>query len=392
MSLHPPGKRRVQLLLATVALIVCFSIFGSVSAMMPALRARLGLGPLEVSVALAIPVLFGSLGRIPLGMLTDRFGGRIVFSLMLLTVSVPVMFLGEVRTFRGLLLLGLFIGVALASFPIGAAFVSRWYPADEQGTALGIYGIGTGGGSCAAFLAPLIVSTLGFRWGFWTFGLAAAVWLVVFATLARNAPSTVRPRTLSQLFEPFRDPQSWVLSLFYFLTFGGFVAIGIYLPTLLTEIFGLTPRDAGMRAAGFIVASVGVRPIGGWLADRVGGRRVLLGVFPAAALFSLFLASGEMLPFTVGALAVGIAIGVGNGAVFRLVPEYFPKNVGAVTGLVGAWGGLGGFFPPLILGLIRRQTGSYGAGFVLLAAVSLVCWIVALRLEPREVNGATQPA
>jgi NNP family nitrate/nitrite transporter-like MFS transporter len=159
MSLHPPGKRRVQLLLATVALIVCFSIFGSVSAMMPALRARLGLGPLEVSVALAIPVLFGSLGRIPLGMLTDRFGGRIVFSLMLLTVSVPVMFLGEVRTFRGLLLLGLFIGVALASFPIGAAFVSRWYPADEQGTALGIYGIGTGGGSCAAFLAPLIVST-----------------------------------------------------------------------------------------------------------------------------------------------------------------------------------------------------------------------------------------
>jgi NNP family nitrate/nitrite transporter-like MFS transporter len=389
---HHAASRRVQLLLATVAFILCFAIFGSVSAMMPALRERLSLGPLEVSVALAIPVLLGSLARIPVGMLTDRFGGRIVFSLVMLAAIVPAMFLGEVTTFRELILLGLFVGIALAAFPIGAAFVSRWYPAAEQGTALGIYGIGTGGGSFAALLAPMIVSALGFRWGFWTFGLAAALWLGVFATLARNAPSTIRLRTLAQLFEPFRDPHSWVLSLFYFLTFGGFVAIGIYLPTLLTEIFGLTPRDAGMRAAGFIVASVGVRPIGGWLADRVGGRRVLIGVFPAAALFSLFLASREMLPFTVGALAVGMAIGVGNGAVFRLVPEYFPKSVGAVTGLVGAWGGLGGFFPPLMLGLIRRQTGSYGAGFVLLAAVSLVCWVVALKLEPREVDGAAQPA
>jgi NNP family nitrate/nitrite transporter-like MFS transporter len=181
-----------------------------------------------------------------------------------------------------------------------------------------------------------------------------------------------------------RDPKSWVLSLYYFLTFGGFVAMAIYLPTFLTELFDLTLKDAGLRTAGFVLLATALRPVGGVLADRIGGRAILAFVFPAVITMAAFLAVPKMVPFTIGALGMAAAIGLGNGAVFRLVPEYFPKSVGAVTGLVGAAGGLGGFFPPLALGMIRQWTGSFVLGFVFLAAFAFACWIVLWR------NGRSQ--
>ena len=162
------------------------------------------------------------------------------------------------------------------------------------------------------------------------------------------------------------DSRSWVLSLYYFLTFGGFVAMAMYLPIFLTEMFKLTPQDAGMRTAGFVVLATLMRPVGGILADKVGGRTILKWVFPATALMAIFLACPMMVTFTIGALGMAAAIGLGNGAVFKLVPEYFPDSVGSVTGLVGAAGGLGGFFPPLLLGVIKQQTGTFTFGFVLL--------------------------
>jgi len=173
-----------------------------------------------------------------------------------------------------------------------------------------------------------------------------------------------------------REPLAWVLSLFYFLTFGGFVALGIYLPTLLKDIFSLTPTDAGARVAGFVVFATIMRPVGGWLADRYGGAQVLMLVFALIAVVSLGLTSSAMLVFTVGALGTAAALGLGNGAVFRLVPEYFPKETGTVTGLVGAAGGLGGFFPPLVVGVIRSQTGSYALGFLFLSAFAVLCFAV----------------
>jgi NNP family nitrate/nitrite transporter-like MFS transporter len=174
---------------------------------------------------------------------------------------------------------------------------------------------------------------------------------------------------------------SWVLSLFYFLTFGGFVAMSIYLPTFLTEMFKLTPQDAGMRTAGFVLLATAMRPVGGILADKIGGRTILLSVFPFTALMALFLACPYMSTFTIGALGMAAAIGLGNGAVFKLVPEYFPQAVGAVTGLVGAAGGLGGFFPPLVLGAIRQTTGSFTWGFVLLAVFAVICLLIARRTD-----------
>ena len=155
--------------------------------------------------------------------------------------------------------------------------------------------------------------------------------------------------------------------------------MGVYLPIFLTEMFKLTPQDAGLRTAGFIVVATALRPVGGILADRVGGRTILKWVFPAVAAMALFLACPLMSTFTVGALGMAAMIGLGNGAVFKLVPEYFPQSVGSVTGLVGAAGGLGGFFPPLVLGVVKEQMGSFTLGFILLAAFALISFGVLLR-------------
>ena len=369
----------IQLALGTGAFALCFAVFGSMSAMMPIISKHMALTPVQKSIAIAIPVLFGSVGRLPLGILADRFGGRIVFSLVMLFSIIPAFLMGGVSDYAHLVTYGFFIGVALASFSVGVSFVNGWYPPERQGFALGVYGAGNIGQSLAAYGSPVLAATLGFQWGFWTFGFLLMLWVVIFATMARNAPNRPPVKSVVETLRPLEDKRSWVLSLYYFLTFGGFVAMAVYLPTLLTEVFKLTPQDAGFRTAGFVVLATGMRPIGGVLADKIGGRAILKWVFPATAVMALFLACPLMSTFTIGALGMAAAIGLGNGAVFKLVPEYFPKSVGAVTGLVGAAGGLGGFFPPLVLGVIKQQTGSFTFGFVLLCVFSLVCLAVLLR-------------
>jgi MFS transporter, NNP family, nitrate/nitrite transporter len=395
-SERPPGNA-LQLFLGTGSFALCFAVFGSLSAMMPIMRKLLALEPMQVSIAIAVPVLLGSLGRIPLGMLTDRFGGRKVFSAVMAVSIVPALLIGDVRDYGEVLALGFLIGIALASFAVGVGFVSGWYPAERQGTALGIYGAGNAGQSLAAFGAPILAGTFGYAWGFRTFAYALLLWLVAFLLLARNAPRRRAPNSFREMVRPLADRRSWKLSIYYFLTFGGFVAMAVYLPVLLTELFSLTPADAGLRTAGFIVLATAARPLGGWLADRVGGRRVLSAVFPFVAVMGMLLTFPEIAIFTVGALGMAAGIGLGNGAVFKLVPEYFPESVGSVTGLVGAAGGLGGFFPPLALGTVLRFTGAYTPGFVLLSLFALLCWLTvrpqlaALCLAPPEPGTATAP-
>lgn len=370
----------LQLVLGTGAFAFCFAVFGSASAMMPVIRKTMGLTPMQVSVGLALPVLLGSLGRIPLGLMTDRLGGRLVFSLTMAASVLAAFFTGLATTYGQFLVGAFFLGIALASFSVGVPFVSRWYPPERQGAALGIYGAGNAGQSLAAFGAPLLAGSLGYAWGFWTFGILLALWLAFFLVAARN-PVAARPASLTDALRPLKEPMAWLLSVFYFLTFGGFVAMSIYLPIFLTQLFDLTPADAGLRTAGFVVLATLMRPLGGILADRVGGLRILLAVFPTVVLMALLLAVPSMLPFTVGALGMAAAIGLGNGAVFKLVPQYFPLTVGAVTGLVGAAGGLGGFFPPLVVGALRQSTGHFSYGFLLLALFSLVCLVLAWRLH-----------
>jgi NNP family nitrate/nitrite transporter-like MFS transporter len=393
MNSHPARSNPLQLLLGTGAFALCFAVFGSVSAMMPVLKKQFHLTPLQASIAMAVPVLLGSLGRIPLGLLTDRFGGRRVFLWTMLISVAAALLMGEVKSYSGLMRFGFLTGVALASFSVGVAFVRSWYSAERQGFALGVYGAGNVGQSLAAFGAPLLFPILGLRSTFWCFGGLLVIWTVIFLVLAKDPPRSAPPKSLRQMLNPLGGQMSWVLSFFYFLTFGGFVAMSIYLPMFLTEIFRLTPQDAGMRTAGFVLLATALRPVGGWLSDRIGGLKILLWVFPWVASMAMLMTVESMAPFTIGALGMAAAIGLGNGAVFKLVPQYFPESVGAVTGLVGAMGGLGGFFPPLALGLIREQTGSFFWGFVLLAVFALVCLLVAsLTARGRHQASALQIA
>ena len=382
----------MQLSLGTGAFALCFAVFGTMSAMMPLLSRQMHLTSVQKSAAVALPVLLGSLGRIPLGMLTDRFGGRIVFSVVMVMSIIPAFLMGTVTDYFQLLFYGFFIGIALASFSVGVGFVSGWYSAERQGFALGVYGAGNIGQSLAAFGSPFIAAAAGMRWGFWTFGVLLTIWLLIFVAMARNAPRKGAVKSFVDVVRPLSDGRSWILSLYYFLTFGGFVAMAVYLPIFLTEMFKLTPQNAGLRTAGFIVLATAMRPVGGTLADKVGGRAILKWVFPFVALMAIFLACPMMVTFTIGALGMAAAIGLGNGAVFKLVPECFPDSVGSVTGLVGAAGGLGGFFPPLLLGFVKQLTGSFTIGFVLLGIFALGCLGVLVRVGFREASTVPQIA
>jgi NNP family nitrate/nitrite transporter-like MFS transporter len=369
--------RNRQLGLGTISFTVCFAAWGLVSAFATQFREALHLSASQTSLLVAVPVLLGSVARIPMGMLADRFGGRLVFVLLMLAVAAPVALVPEARDYNALLATAFLLGMAGSSFAVGVAYVSRWFPPAQQGGALGVYGLGNIGQSAAVFLGPVLAASMGRDNVFRMMAALLVAWGIVFALAGRNSPAEARPAGVGAMLRVLgRERLAWVLASFYFLTFGGFVAFSIYLPVLLRDLFGLGTADAGFRAAGFVVLATLARPAGGWLADRIGGARVLWGVFLGIVPFALLLAWVSIGPFTVGALGCAALLGLGNGAVFKLVPQYFPAETGTVTGLVGALGGLGGFFPPLLLGFFRARFGAAWPGFVLLAATSLLLWIV----------------
>jgi NNP family nitrate/nitrite transporter-like MFS transporter len=370
-----PARSAGQLALGTISFALCFAAWGLISAFAPHFRSAMGLSAWHTALLVAVPVLLGSLARIPAGMLTDRLGGRVVFSLLFLLAAAATALVPEAETYGSLLAAGFFLGLAGSSFAVGVGHVSRWFPPERQGSALGVYGLGNIGQSAAVFLGPAMAAVTGINSVFHGAAALLVAWAVLFFALARDFPRTTRPAGLSRMVSVLMTERlAWVLALFYFLTFGGFVAFSIYLPTLLRDQFGLSPTDAGFRAAGFVVTATLLRPVGGWLSDNIGGARVLSGVFAGAVPFALLLCWPSMLPFSVGALGCAALLGVGNGAVFKLVPQYFPAETGTVTGLVGAMGGLGGFFPPLLLGFSRDRMGAVWPGFVLLAASSAALW------------------
>jgi NNP family nitrate/nitrite transporter-like MFS transporter len=366
-----------HLALGTISFTLCFAAWGLIGAFAPRFRDAFQLTAQETAFLVAVPVLLGSLARIPMGLLTDRFGGRAIFSILMASVAVPVWLAPTQTTYSGLLAVAFVLGLAGSSFAIGVGYVSRWTPAERQGSALGVYGLGNIGQSAAVFLGPVLATRIGMPNVFHWVAALLVIWAAAFAFSARNAPTPAgapRKGIGAMLAVLTSERLAWLLAAFYFLTFGGFVAFSIYLPTLLRDQFQLAPADAGFRTAGFVVLATMLRPLGGWLSDRIGGARVLAAVFAGVAPFALLLAWPTMVPFTVGALGCAALLGLGNGAVFKLVPQYFPGQTATVTGLVGAMGGLGGFFPPLLLAFFRSRTGAIWPAFVLLAATAVLLW------------------
>ena len=371
----------VQLSLGTFSFVVCFAAWGLISSFAPHFRQTFHLSATQTAFLVAVPVILGALARIPMGMLADLYGGRIVFSALMLAAALPPLWASAASSYHMLLAAAFCLGLAGSSFAVGVGFVSRWYPPEKQGTALGVYGLGNIGQSAVVFLGPVLAASFGWQAIFRGISVLLVVWAVVFFLFGRNSPNVPRPKGLGEMLRVIRSERlAWVLSAFYGLTFGGFVAFSIYLPTLLKDQFHLAPSNAGLRTAGFVVLATSVRPVGGWLADRIGGAQVLSVVFLGVVPFSLLLAWPSIVPFTAGALGCAVLLGLGNGAVFKLVPQYFKKDTGTVTGLVGAMGGLGGFFPPLLLGMCFDMAGVVWPGFVLLSATAFLLWRLNVRV------------
>ncbi len=355
--------------LATVAFALCFAAWGMLAPLAPKVQDKLDLSNTETAIMIAIPVLLGSLMRIPLGWLTDKFGGRKVFAVTLAYSAAAAVLIGFATSYVALLCAGFLLGGAGASFAVGIPFVAKWYPPKRQGFALGVYGMGNIGTAVAAFSVPFIYGRYGQAAAGFTFGIAIGLFTLIWAKTARDAPATTAKRPDYRAVIRSGWPL-WQLAFFYFITFGGFVAMAIFLPKLLVDWFDFSLTSAGLRAAGFTVVATGLRPVGGWISDRIGASTVLTIAFFGVGLDAVGLSwqstDPTIVPVTIFCLTMAGFLGLGNGAVFKLVPHRFPHSTGAVTGIVGAAGGLGGFFPPLILGIVKDATGTFTMAFVFL--------------------------
>jgi NNP family nitrate/nitrite transporter-like MFS transporter len=382
VSGQPAERAQRNLVVATAAFALCFTAWGLLAPLARKFEDDWGLSSFETSVIVAIPVVLGSVLRIPVGALTDRYGGRLLFAAIMLLSAPPALLLGYVDSYWALVVTGFLLGISGSSFAAGVPFVAGWYAKERQGFAIGVYGMGNVGTAVAAFGAPAIVEWLGRPALGW---IAAIVLVLAAGAVWATAQDPERRGPSARYREMLRSGWPlWRLSLFYFVTFGGFVAMAVFLPKLLRDWFDLSLVDAGLRAAGFTLVATFARPLGGWLSDRAGATAVLVVAFAgigvdAAALAALS-ADPSIVPVTVACLTLAAFLGAGNGAVFKLVPHEFPTATGAATGIVGAAGGLGGFFPPLVMGVVKDATDSYAIGFLGLVAFCAVCLWIAVRL------------
>jgi NNP family nitrate/nitrite transporter-like MFS transporter len=372
-------KRRTTLLACFLHFDFSFMLWVLIGALGIPLSEAAHLSPAQKGLVVATPILAGSLMRIIVGLLTDRFGGKRVGIALLAFLFLPLALLWQLPpSLPGLLAIGAMLGFAGASFAVALPLASRWFPPERQGLAMGIAAAGNSGTVVTNLVAPRLAIAIGLGA---TFGIAMLVLagvLVAFATLAHEPPrkgAAARAR-----FPSFRDADLRWLCLYYAITFGGYVGLSSFLPLFFRDSYGVTPIEAGYLTAGLACAGSFARPVGGIIADRVGGARLLsLLLFPIAIAYGIE-SSLPPLPMMVAALAVSmICLGLGNGAVFQIVPQRFSRDLGAVTGLIGAIGGVGGFFLPTLLGSVRQATGSFGSGFVVLAGIAAIA-AVSLRL------------
>ncbi|MBC9715787.1 NarK/NasA family nitrate transporter [Streptomyces sp. TRM66268-LWL] len=362
--------------MATLGFTLTFWAWDLIAPLAGGYNDRLGLSSFQQSLLVAVPVLVGSLGRIPVGALTDRYGARVMFPIVSALTVVPVLLLIPARdSYVALLGAGFLLGLGGTTFAIGVPLVNSWFPPARRGFAIGLFGMGTGGVALSGYFTPRIAKH-GENLPFLVVAAALAVFAVLAALLITDNPDrTIPSASLPQrLAGAGRLRVTWELSALYAIGFGGVVAFGVYLPTYLKTWYDLAPTDAGTKAAGFAVVTVLARPLGGWLADRIHPATVTAWALAVVAVFAVIQAFDPPLaPLgTVCFLSMAAGLGAAGGSVFALVAQVAPPaQVGSVTGIVGAVGGLGGFVPPLVMGAVYNAKDSYSIGFMLLSDLAL---------------------
>ncbi|HUN91763.1 MAG TPA: nitrate/nitrite transporter [Burkholderiaceae bacterium] len=336
----------------------------------------LSLSPAQKGLMVAIPVLSGALFRIAMGVLVDHVRPKragIVGQVIVIAALLAAWHFG-VRSYEQTLLLGVFLGVAGASFASALPLASRWYPPEHQGTAMGIAGAGNSGTALAALFAPTLAAAFGWSNVFGIAVLPLAIVLLVFVLVAKDSPECPPAKSLADYLGVLKDRDAWWFMFFYAVTFGGFVGLASSLTIYFHDIYGLTAQTAGFFTAGCVFAGSFVRPVGGAVADRIGGIKSLSAMYAGAAAFLGIVAIGlpqAWMALAVFALAM-LCLGMGNGAVFQLVPQRFRREIGVMTGIVGMAGGIGGFYLASSLGYSKQLTGSYASGLLIFAALALL--------------------
>lgn len=357
---------------------LAFMVWVLLGPLAPEIAKTLGLTSAEKGLMVATPTLAGALLRVVNGLLVDRIGPKrsgAISQLIVIAGLFLAWFMG-VNSFAGTLALGIVLGFAGASFAIALPLASRWYPPEHQGKAMGLAGMGNSGTVLASLFAPLLAKMFGWNAVLGLACIPLSLVFVVYMIMAKDAPSQPAPRKLIDYFEPLRQGDAWWLMAFYAVTFGGFVGLAASLPIYFTDQFGLTPIVAGYCTAGCVFAGSLVRPMGGALADRIGGVKALMMVYFVAALALTGVANAASLPASLGFFVVAmLALGTGNGSVFQLVPQRFQAEIGVMTGLVGMAGGIGGFYLASSLGLAKQMTGSFAPGFLIFAGLAVVALV-----------------
>ena len=405
------ARQRV-LILSTVAFTLMFAVWLMFGILGLPIRQEFGLSDLQLSWLSAVAVLNGSFWRLPAGILTDRLGGKRVFGTMLLLTAIPAFLISYTQSYSLLLVLAFLVGFAGNSFSVGVAWNSVWFPKGQQGTALGVFGAGNVGASVTKFIGPALIASLpaagllgGLMPGGWRgipvlYGVLLLVMgLAVFA-LAPKDRYPGQGRTLREMLTPLRDLRVWRFGLYYVVFFGAYVALAAWMPKYYVDVYRLPLQGAALLTALFIFPASLLRPLGGYLSDRFGARAATYGAFGLMLLALLFMMmpSGHIVlyvpgeggavtqrevlhyalglwPFTLCLFLVGVAMGIGKAAVYKHIPEYFPRDVGAVGGLVGMLGGLGGFFLPPMFAAAKSAFGFPQTTFFVVFVISLISLI-----------------
>jgi NNP family nitrate/nitrite transporter-like MFS transporter len=388
--------------MSTIAFTVCFAVWTIFSIIGVKIKADLGLTDTQFGLLIGMPILTGSLVRMLLGIWTDRFGGRLVYTATMLAAAVATFLLAFATTYTQMLVAALGVGLAGGSFAVGVAYVSRFYPAGKQGTALGIFGVGNVGAAVTKFVAPFVLLAGGWQdvaliWAAALVVMAAVFWLTTEddpVIRQRRISGAGQPRSFLAEFAPLKDIRVWRFALYYFFVFGGFVALALWLPRYLIGVYGFDIATAGMIGAAYSIPASIFRAYGGVLSDRIGARTVLYWTFAVSAVCCAVLAlpatdyavrgiDGPInfhfeigpVAFIAVAFVLGFFMAIGKAAVYKHIPVYYPQNVGAVGGLVGMIGGLGGFVLPIAFGALNDLTGVWSSCFMLLFVIVAGCFI-----------------